>query len=82
VYNDRVVKTILDCLYNDFVKWPDPDEQGVITDWIRADFWLPNCIGIADGTLLPLAFCLSTDNYADYKRAENVLYVDYVSRQQ
>jgi hypothetical protein len=44
------------CLYKDFVKWPDPDERGVIADRIRADFGLPNCIGIADGTLLSLAF--------------------------
>jgi hypothetical protein len=26
VYKDRVVNAILKCLYNDFVKWPDPDE--------------------------------------------------------
>jgi hypothetical protein len=45
----------------------DPDEQGVIADWIRADFGLPNCVGVADGTLLPLAFCPSTDDYANYK---------------
>jgi hypothetical protein len=26
VYNDRVAKAILDCLYEDFVKWPNPNE--------------------------------------------------------
>jgi hypothetical protein len=56
VYKDRVVKAILECLYEDFVKWRDPDEQRVIADRIRADFDLPNCIGVTDGTLLPLAF--------------------------
>jgi hypothetical protein len=67
VYKDRVVNAIIGCLYKDFVKWPDPDEQWVIANWIRADYGLPNCIGIAHGTLLPLAFCPSTDGYVNYK---------------
>jgi hypothetical protein len=67
VYRDRAVKAILDCLYDDYVKWPDPDERRFIAERIRAEFGLPNCIGIADGTLLPLAFRPSTDDYADYK---------------
>jgi hypothetical protein len=73
VYKNRVVKAILDCLYKDFVKWPDPDELQVIVDQIRADFGLPNCVGIADGTLLFLVFCPSTDNYVNYK-GRNMLY--------
>jgi hypothetical protein len=67
VYTDRVANAILECLYKDFVKWSDPDEPQVIAHWNRDDFGLPNCIGIADVTLLPLAFCPSTDNYANYK---------------
>jgi hypothetical protein len=67
VYKDRVVEAILECLYDDLVKWPDPDERRVIADRIRANFGLPNCVGVADGTLLPLAFRPSTDDYADYK---------------
>jgi hypothetical protein len=67
LYKDRVVQAILDCLYNSYVKWPDLAEQRAIADRIRAEFGLPNCIGIADGTLLPLAFRPSTDDYADYK---------------
>jgi hypothetical protein len=67
LYKDRVVQAILDCLYDSYVKWPDLAERRAIADRIRAEFGLPNCIGIADGTLLPLAFRPSTDDYADYK---------------
>jgi hypothetical protein len=67
IYKDRVVKAILECLYEDFVRWPDPEERRLIAERIRKEFGLPNCIGVADGTLLPLAFRPSTDDYADYK---------------
>jgi hypothetical protein len=66
-YKDRVVEAILDCLFEGFVKWPDPDERRLISERIRSEFGLPNCIGVADGTLLPLAFRPSTEDYADYK---------------
>ena len=67
LYKDRVVEAILDSLYEGLLQWPDPDERRVIAERIRKEFGLPNCIGIADGTLLPLAFWPSTDDYADYK---------------
>jgi hypothetical protein len=67
LYKNRVVHAIRDCLYDSYVKWPGQAEQQAITDKIRAEFGLPNCIGFADGTLLPLAFWPSTDDYADYK---------------
>jgi hypothetical protein len=66
-YKDRVVQAILDCMFEDFVKWPDEEERGIIAERIRTGFGLPNCIGVADGTLLPLAFRPSTEDYADYK---------------
>jgi hypothetical protein len=31
LYKDQVVQAILDCLYNLFIKWPDQDEQRIIT---------------------------------------------------
>jgi hypothetical protein len=64
LYKDRVIQAILDCL---FVNWPDVDEQQIITERIRADFGLPNCVGVADRILLPFAFWPSTEDYADYK---------------
>jgi hypothetical protein len=67
IYKDRVVKAIIDCLYQKFIKWPDLEERRIIAERIRKDFGLPNCIGVADGTLLPLAFQPSMEDYADYK---------------
>jgi hypothetical protein len=65
---DQVVQDILDCLYDSFFqKWPDHDEQGIIAEQIRVEFWLPKCVDVTDGTLLPLAFWPSTDDYANYK---------------
>jgi hypothetical protein len=64
---DRVIQAILDCLFEDSIKWPDIDERRIISERIRADFGRPNCIGVLDGTLLPLAFWPSTEDYADYK---------------
>jgi hypothetical protein len=68
-----VVKAIIDCIYQKFVKWPDLEEQRIITERIRKDFGLPNCIGVADGTLLPLAFQPSMEDYADYQ-SRKILY--------
>jgi hypothetical protein len=66
-HKDRVVEALLGCLYEDSVKWPDPAERRLIATRIRAEFGIPNCVGVADGTLLPLAFRPSTEDYADYK---------------
>ena len=30
------------------------------------NFGWPNCVGVADGTLLPLAFQPETENYPEY----------------
>jgi hypothetical protein len=62
LYKDRVVQAIIDCLFEDSTKWPDIDERRIISERIRADFGLPNCIGVADRTLLPLAFWPSTED--------------------
>jgi hypothetical protein len=67
VYKDRVVKAINACMFEEYVTWPDEEERRDIAERIRAEFGLPNCIGVADGTLLPLAFRPATEDYADYK---------------
>jgi hypothetical protein len=66
-YKDQVKHAFLDCLYGSYIKWPDQAEQWAIAERIRAEFELPNCIGVTDGSLLPLAFWPSTDDYANYK---------------
>jgi hypothetical protein len=43
LYKDRVVQAILDCLFEDSVKWPDVDERRIISERIRADFGLHWC---------------------------------------
>jgi hypothetical protein len=70
LYKDRAVEAIPNCLFEGFLKWPDPDEQQMISERIRADFKLPNCflLCVTDGTLLPLVFWPSTEDYADYKK--------------
>jgi hypothetical protein len=67
MYKDRVVKAIIACMFEEYVTWPDEEERRVIAERIRAGFGLPNCVGVADGTLLPLAFRPATEDYADYK---------------
>ena len=64
-YRDRCVIAINDALW-DQVSWPDEEERTVIAGRIKRDFKLPNCVGIADGTLIPLAFKPETDDAADY----------------
>ena len=38
------------------VSWPDAEERGEIAHTIKQVFGFPGCVGITDGTLLPLAF--------------------------
>jgi hypothetical protein len=55
LYKRRAAKAILS-LFLDAVHWPDEEERKQIAKCIEEHFCFPNCIGIADGTLLPLAF--------------------------
>ena len=62
---DRCVNAIVDLL-GDQIAWPDQEERVEIANRIERKFKFPNCIGIADGTLLPLAFRPETEDFADY----------------
>ena len=64
-YRDRCVIAINDTL-KDQIAWPDEEERTEIATRIKRDFKLPICIGIADGTLVPLTYKPETDDYADY----------------
>ena len=50
--------------------WPDPDERKAIANRIKEQYLFPNCVGIMDGTLLPLAKrpLLHGENYMSRKR--------------
>jgi hypothetical protein len=40
----------------EFIRWPDAEERLSISQQIRSKYDFPHCVGIADGTLFPLAF--------------------------
>ena len=66
-YRDRTVHAIVDTLYSSTVYWPDANERREIADRFFRDFpCFPNLVGVADGTLFPLAFKPSRSDYPDY----------------
>ena len=50
--------------------WPDASERRLIASRIQEAYFFPNCVGLIDGTLLPLAFrpILHGENYLSRKR--------------
>ena len=53
-YIRRVAKALRN-LRQDYAKWPDTRERKAIARQIEDLCNLPNCVGLIDGTLLPLA---------------------------
>lgn len=51
----------------DFIRWPTDEEKDIIKAEIESTCNLPNCVGIIDGTLFPLAFEPQTHDAPDYK---------------
>jgi DDE superfamily endonuclease len=64
-YRKRVTRAILS-LRNRFVYWPDEEERKQIGREIHKLYDFPHCVGIADGTLFPLAFEPQTEDAPDY----------------
>lgn len=65
IHRNRVVQALTD-LCKEYIQWPDGEEYKEIASQIEKSFHFPNCIGLMDGTSLPLAFDTSSDNAADY----------------
>lgn len=65
-FKKRCVDAILDCLGNQYLNWPIEGERKEISKRFRQEFGWPNCVGVVDGTLLPLAFTPETDDAPDY----------------
>jgi DDE superfamily endonuclease len=65
VYRRRVTRAILS-LCNRFVYWQDEAERFTISREIHKLYDFPHCLGIADGTLFPLAFEPQTEDAPDY----------------
>ena len=60
----------LQSLFSKLVSWPDEAEREEIARRIHERFHFPNCLGLIDGTLLPMEFkpTLYGDVYLTRKR--------------
>jgi DDE superfamily endonuclease len=65
LYRRRVTTAILS-LREQYITWPDVDERKQISKKIQEMYDFPHCVGIADGTLTPLAFEPQTEDAPDY----------------
>jgi DDE superfamily endonuclease len=65
VYRRRVT-IALNSLADEYIKWPDAAERKSISQAIQEEFDFPHCVGIADGTLFPLASEPNTVDAPDY----------------
>jgi len=66
VYWDRGMQAILK-LRPTFYTWPNKDERKKLSKKVMKKTGFPNVVGIADGTLFPLAFEPETEDAPDYK---------------
>ena len=65
LYRKRVTKS-LRALSSEYIKWPNAEERIKISKEIQSQYDFPHCVGIADGTLFPLAFEPQTEDAPDY----------------
>lgn len=65
LYRRRVTRALRD-LSSEYIEWPDTEERKVISKAIKIKYDFPHCVGIADGTLFPLAFEPQTEDAPDY----------------
>jgi DDE superfamily endonuclease len=65
LYRKRVT-IALNSLADEYIKWPDSTERQSISLAIQKEYNFPHCVGIADGTLFPLAFQPQAVDAPDY----------------
>lgn len=68
--NILYIRRVVEALRNkrdQFIHWPENEERDSIAVALLEKSGLPNCIGIVDGTLFPLAFAPQTVDAPDYK---------------
>lgn len=67
LYRERVCRAICS-LRDEVLCWPNAEERRAIATRIYYDYnrAFPNCVGMIDGTLFPLAFAPETDDAPDY----------------
>ena len=66
----RALKTIIS-LQSRAIIWPDMNERTEIANRIQLEYGFPNCIGIIDGTLLPLEFKPTIHGETYHSRKQN-----------
>jgi hypothetical protein len=66
LYKRRAATAIRRQLRSSAIKWPDEEERHRIAEVMKVDHNFPNCIGLVDGTLFPLFFRPTTEDFADY----------------
>jgi DDE superfamily endonuclease len=64
-FRRRVTQAILS-LRHTFIRWPNSEERKRIGKEVNLKYGFPHCVGIADGTLFPLAFEPQTVDAPDY----------------
>ena len=65
MFRRRVTTAILS-LRDVCYTWPDAEERRVLAKLGEIECDFPNCVGIADGTLFPLAFEPEVTDAPDY----------------
>ena len=65
LYRDRVVQALLN-LKDSVITWPNKEERTMIAGRFFEDYKWPNCVGVIDGTLFPLAFRPQSKDAPDY----------------
>ena len=61
-----------------YLKWPNEQERNIIKQQIQSISQLPNCVGLIDGTLFPLAFMPSTPDAPDYKGRKHGYSISFI----
>ena len=77
LYIKRVTKAVTN-MKDQYLKWPNEDERKIIKQQIQSISQLPNCVGLIDGTLFPLAFMPSTPDAPDYKGRKHGYSISYI----
>ena len=62
----RAIAAIRGLLGPEYYKWPNSAEQEEIASSIKEEFQLPNCLGFADGTIIPCTYQPQREDSADF----------------
>jgi DDE superfamily endonuclease len=65
LFRKRVTRAILS-LRQQYLRWPNPEERRRNALFVHQKYGFPHCCGIADGTLMPLAFEPQIEDAPDY----------------